>query len=231
MGMMQVAKEEKRAVKRNEILDAAQQLIYTKGYELMSIQDILDTLHISKGAFYHYFNSKQDLLDGLVERTLEHAEQLIRPVVEDPCLTALEKLHLYFATAAHWKTAQKSFMLAMLRVWYTDQNAIVRQKQLVMSLKRVAPLVTDIIRQGVAEGVFCTNYPDDTSLILMNLLAGLGNTWAEILLADPRLPDALPRVVRLWAAYNEAMERVLGVPAGTLKLLDDQTIMAWAAAD
>ena len=43
------------AVRRNEILDVAQRLIYTKGYEQMTIQDILDGLQISKGAFYHYF--------------------------------------------------------------------------------------------------------------------------------------------------------------------------------
>ena len=65
--MARVAKEEERAVKRNAILDAALQLVYTKGYEQMSIQDILTSLQISKGAFYHYFNSKQAVLDGLVD--------------------------------------------------------------------------------------------------------------------------------------------------------------------
>ena len=44
--------------RRNDILDAARRLIYTKGYEQMTIQDILDELGISKGAFYHYFDSK-----------------------------------------------------------------------------------------------------------------------------------------------------------------------------
>ena len=44
--------------KRNEILDSARRLVYSKGYEQMTIQDILGELQISKGAFYHYFDSK-----------------------------------------------------------------------------------------------------------------------------------------------------------------------------
>jgi len=40
--------------------------VYTTGFEQMSVQDILDELKISKGAFYHYFDSKLALLDGLV---------------------------------------------------------------------------------------------------------------------------------------------------------------------
>lgn len=47
--MARIVKEKAYAVKRNEILEAAQRLVYTKGYEQMTIQDILDSLQISKG--------------------------------------------------------------------------------------------------------------------------------------------------------------------------------------
>jgi AcrR family transcriptional regulator len=226
--LARVVKEEERAVKRNEILDAAQRLVYTKGYELMSIQDILEALQISKGAFYHYFGSKQALLDGIVERMLEQVEQLLEPVIQDPSLTALEKLHRYFATAAQWKTTRKNFLLALLRVWYADPNAIVREKQQVMMIKRVAPLVTAIIQQGVTEGVFTTAFPEETGEILMHMLAGMGDSWADILLADPPPVNTLPIMKRLTAAYTESMERILGAPEGALKLIDDATLKVWA---
>jgi len=54
-----VVNEEEFAVRRNEILDAVQRLVFTKGYQQMSIQDILDDLHMSKRAFYHYFASNR----------------------------------------------------------------------------------------------------------------------------------------------------------------------------
>ena len=73
--MARTVNEQDRTLKRSEILDAAQRLVYTKGYEQMAIQDILDALKISKGAFYHYFGSKQDLLEALVERMQQEAQE------------------------------------------------------------------------------------------------------------------------------------------------------------
>ena len=53
--MPRIVNEVDYAARRKEILDVTRKLVYTKGYEQMSIQDILDSLNISKGAFYHYF--------------------------------------------------------------------------------------------------------------------------------------------------------------------------------
>ena len=64
--MARAVKEQEYVAKRNGILDAMQRFVYTKGYEQMTIQDILDDLQISKGAFYHYFDSKQAVLEALV---------------------------------------------------------------------------------------------------------------------------------------------------------------------
>lgn len=58
--MARIVKEEAYNAKRNEILDIALSLVYSKGYEQMTIQDILDGLHISRGALYHYFDSKPE---------------------------------------------------------------------------------------------------------------------------------------------------------------------------
>ena len=59
--MARIVNKEEYEIRRNEILDAAQRLIYTKGYDQMSIQDILAESHISKGAFYHYFELQASL--------------------------------------------------------------------------------------------------------------------------------------------------------------------------
>jgi AcrR family transcriptional regulator len=225
--MARMVNEEERAGKRKEILAAAQRLVFTKGYEQMSIQDIMETLQISKGAFYHYFDSKVALLDGLVENMMEEAEALLDPIVADPQLSATEKLQRYFNTAGNFKTAQKEFILTLLRIWYTDQNAIVRQKQESMALKRVAPKLAAIIRQGVAEGLFTVQYPDHTAAVLLSLSVGLGDTWAELLLAPDPAPDVEQRILDSVAAYTEALERVLGVAAGSLTLMEPELLKEW----
>ena len=172
--MARTVQEETYTVKRNEILDTAQRLVYTKGYEQMSIQDILNELKISKGAFYHYFESKSDLLEALIDRMRQEAEPIILPIINDPDLPALDKLHRFFDTGARWKTARKDYILSLIRVWYADDNAIVRQKEQADLIRWATPLIVDIVRQGVQEGVFNTAFPDQIGELVLSLLYHIG---------------------------------------------------------
>ncbi len=229
--MVRIVKEDDYAARRNEILDAARQMVYTKGYEQMSIQDMLDALKISKGAFYHYFDSKQALLDGLIERMLDEADQILQPIVDDQELSAIEKLKRYFDTGGRWKVAKKAFILSLLRVWYTDSNVLMRQKQESTAMKRIAPMLTKIICQGVAEGVFTTKYPDQSGRMIMGLSRGFEDTIAELLLAEKPPPGALERLEAVVGAYSESMERILGAPAGSLPLGDVDVLREWLESE
>ena len=223
--MARIVKE--HAVRRKEILDVAQRLVYTKGYEQMTIQDILDDLQISKGAFYHYFDSKQALLEALVERIREEVEQLLIPIVHDPHLPALEKLRRFFPMLARWKTARKTFLLALMHVLYADDNAIFRQKLRTIALKRVTPLLTAIIRQGIQEGVLTTSYPDQVGEVIVSLVLDLGDNLAWLLLSWEPKPDESLRIESTVAAYTDALERVLGAPTGSLPLVETETLKEW----
>jgi AcrR family transcriptional regulator len=66
---MRVSK--KHDVRLHEILDAAQSLFAQKGYEETTVNDILDRVGIGKGTFYHYFQSKEDALAGVISRVVE----------------------------------------------------------------------------------------------------------------------------------------------------------------
>ena len=225
--MPRILKEDDYAARRNEILDIARTLVYTKGYDQMSIQGILDEMKISKGAFYHYFESKQALLDGLIDRMLDDAEQVLRPIVEAKDMTAIEKFRRYFDTAGRWKVAQKSFMLDLFRVWHADANAIMRQKQEAASIKRIAPMLTEIVKQGIEEGVFSTKYPEQFGNIFVGLSHGFEDKLVELLLVDHPPPDALQQLEALIGAYSDSMERILGAPPGSLPLGDINILKEW----
>jgi AcrR family transcriptional regulator len=229
--MARVVNEEEYSARRNAILAAARRFVYTKGYEQMTIQDILDDLQISKGAFYHYFDSKGAVLEALVERmVIDEVLPLILPIVEDPQLTAIEKLERYFDVVLRWKTTQKPLMLSILRVWVADENAIVRQKILSRTLKHVAPLLTDIIRQGVEEGVFTNAYPEQVSHLVIHVLIGLSDTLVELIIASETNPDPV-RIENTVSDYifalRDAMERILGAPCGSLKLIEPEVLNQW----
>lgn len=225
--MARVVKEQEYAVKRREIVDVAQRLVYTKGFEQMSIQDILNELKISKGAFYHYFDSKQALLEAMIDRMQAEAEPVVAPIVSDPTLRALDKLHRFFDTSARWKMARKDYLLALMKIWYADENVLVREKSQTRMIKHFAPMLADIIRQGVAEGVMNTRFPDQMGEMTLTLLQSLGNAYMELLFAESPLPDALQRSIELVAAYNDALERMLGTRPGVLNLVDVSILKDW----
>jgi AcrR family transcriptional regulator len=228
--MARTVNEKEYAIRRNAILDITQRLVYTKGYEQMAIQDILNELQMSKGAFYHYFDSKPALLEAMIERMQQEAEQLLLPIVKDPHLGALEKFQRYIDAGVRWKTARKAFLIELLRVWYSDHNAIVRQKMWATMSKRAMPLLLEIIRQGIQEGVLNIRFPDQVSAVVLSLIYGLGDAFAELLLSPDPHGDELQRAEGLVAAYGDALERVLGAPAGSVKLMDAAALQEWFAA-
>ena len=231
--MARLVNKEEHAVKRNEILDAAQRLVNTRGYERMTIQDILDDLQISKGAFYHYFDSKPAVLEALTQRMVVEFEQALVPIVHDPDLTALEKLQRFFLTVIRSKAAKRTFVAALLRIWYADDNAIARQKADAALAERLAPLLTQVIHQGLQEAVFTTPYPDHISEVIWSLLRGLQETPSRLLLAYTQEQDEqqyVEGVVTAHTAYMDTLERILNIPTGSLYRADAETVKGWASA-
>lgn len=230
--MARTVKKEVYVEKRNEILNVAQRLVYTKGYERMTIGNILAELQISSGAFYHYFDSKPAILAAIIEHMREASEKPLLPIVYDPHLTALEKLQAFFSTIDNLRMAHKADVAALGRVWYNDDNAIVRQKVDEAVVKQRAPLLTAIVRQGVEEGVFTTPYPDQAGEIILALLQGMGNTHARLLLFPEAELDEAQRaeaIVTTHAAYMTAIERLLGAPPHALARTDAQIARLWIA--
>ncbi len=212
-------------VRRTEILDAAEHLISTKGYERMSIQDLLDHLQISKGGFYHYFDSKLALLEAILVRRQAELQQRFLLIVKDDQLSTLAKLQRFFDTLSLWKTAQKELLLPLLQVLYGDDNAMFRQKLRAIALQHTAPLLTAILVQGIEDGVVAVAYSDQTSEVILALVLDLGDACAGLLLSPK--PDLLSRMERLVAAYTEAIARVLGLPDGSFSIIDPPTLAEW----
>jgi AcrR family transcriptional regulator len=231
--MARTVKLDEREAKRTEILDAAHRLVLTKGYERMTIQDILAELRMSSGAFYHYFASKPEVLDALVERIeQESAAPLVR-IVRDPDLSAAEKLRGFFATLDQLRVERQAAVVELLQVWYADSNAIVRQKVEAATLAWRAPLIAEVARQGVREGVFTSACPDQAGEIVVGLAQALGAAHARLMLGFAGDPDErrfVAEALALHVAYVDAIERVLGAPERTLPRADAAAAKLWVRA-
>jgi AcrR family transcriptional regulator len=214
-------------VRRDAFLDVAQRLVQTKGYETMSIQDVLEQLEASKGAFYHYFDSKQALLEAVVERFADGAIADLAPVLNDPNLPALRKLERFFAGIARRKVEQKDLVLAIIEVWNSDGNAIVREKLRRLTVNRMVPLLSAVIKQGITENAFHVASPDQAAMVFVSLMLGFQELANDYFIARQAGTITFEAVQRSVASFTEAFERILGTPKGSLMLTDESTLHFW----
>lgn len=216
------------AVRRDTFLDAAQRLIQTKGYEQMSVQDVLAEVGTSKGAFYHYFDSKAALLEGVIDRMVVVATDTLQPLLDDPDRTALEKFNGMFQGLASWKTQRRDLLIAVLQTWLSDDNAIVREKFRREVVATITPILTAIVRQGVREGTFTVTSPEHAARVTVSLLLGANEHASALYLANHNGEVPFEVVEGALNAYPEAMERILGAPEGSLRWWpDDRILREW----
>ncbi|TMB94530.1 MAG: TetR/AcrR family transcriptional regulator [Chloroflexi bacterium] len=214
-------------VRKEAFVDVAQRLMQTKGYEQMSVQDVLDELGASRGAFYHYFDSKQALLEAVVDRMVDGALAVVSPIVDDPNLSALRKFEGVFAGIQGFKAAVKPLILAMIEVWLSDDNALMREKFRRTTERRMVPVLSAIVKQGIDEGLFDTGSPDDVARSLWWLMHGFSEQATDLYLARQANAVALEDVERSVAANTNAFERILGLSAGSLTLIDEPNLRLW----
>ena len=78
----------KRGETRETILQAATKAFFDFGFEKTSVKMILEEAHIVTGSFYHFFPSKEDLFEAVVEAFLQQYAQRVRSILDDEALDA-----------------------------------------------------------------------------------------------------------------------------------------------
>jgi len=229
--MARPLKIDEHTARRNDILDVAMGLVMSKGYERMTVGDIITELGISSGAFYHYFGSKPGVLDAIVARIREESEPALLLVLEDPELTAVEKLQGFLDVLDALRIERRGLVVELLRVWYSDDNAIVRARVEGGTLAWRAELIDRIVAEGAADGSF-SGAPARAGEMVMALLQSMGNAHAARMLhfghggeSGAALATA---VVSIHAAYMSAIERLLGMRDGALRRTDAAAVRTWA---
>jgi AcrR family transcriptional regulator len=215
------------ADRRDAFIEAAQRLMTTKGYEQMSIQDVLDEVGTSRGAFYHYYDSKAALLDGVVGRMVQDATASVEPVMADPGSSAIDKVAGLFSGIATWKLQRTELLLALMDVWLSDDNAIVRDKFRRGVATTLTPILASIVRQGVSEGSFHVTSPEHSARALVSLIVGLNEHATDLFFARQEERVPFEYVDGAIAAYTEAFERILGARPGSLRWFDRAILHQW----
>jgi hypothetical protein len=125
------------------------------------------------------------------------------------------------------KAEQKDLMLAIIEVWNSDHNAIVREKVRRLSERIMVPLFSAVVRQAVDEGTLEVDSPDETARVLVSLMQGFQLQATDLFIARQAGTISFEFVQRAVAANTEAFERILGIPKGSLMLTDEPTLRFW----
>lgn len=144
-------------VRKNEIMDAAEKLFISRGYDATSTNDILDAVGIARGTLYHHFKSKEDIMDGLIARQMEHIIMAAKQIAEDKSIPVEERIVRTILSLNVSEDTESS--KAMIEHLHKPQNALMHQKTNQIMMRQLPPILAGIIEDGIAEGLFRTPYP------------------------------------------------------------------------
>lgn len=191
--------------RRADIIKTARHLIQTKECKKMTLQDVMDRLGIAKGTIYHYFKSKEELLEAVVENIVSEYLEKMEILIQELKGTALEKMQMFIEKANEMASA---FVLDEL---HKKGNEALHIRILAATLIKQAPLFAILIRQGCEEGVFTTHMPLECAEFILS--------GVQFLTDSGIYPWTKEDLARRMHAFPILIEQQLAAPAGSFRFL------------
>lgn len=190
--------------RKNEILDVAERLFGTKGFDNTSTGDILNEVGIARGTLYYHFKSKEDILDAMIDRMTGRLVEKAAALLAKKEIPVLKRLTMMMTAL----NVNGSLGQEIMEQVHKPQNALMHQKMQERLLAGVNPLVTALIREGIAQGICKTEYPAEVAE--MTLL--YSNTAFDTLAEHGK--EERERKINAFI-YN--LERLLGMERGSME--------------
>lgn len=145
-----------------KIMKVAAELFLEKGYDNTSMQDIVNRLGMSKGAIYHHFKSKEDLMKQITGQYFDNIDWFM-DIVNDANLTGLEKLRHIFSHELGNEVKKKYDSISRPLL----QDPVMFMEQIHCSINEVAPILTKVIEEGNQDGSLHTRYSKQAAELLL----------------------------------------------------------------
>ncbi len=154
------------------IISISAKLFSEKGYERTSMQDIVDTLGMSKGAIFHHFNSKEDILNAVMKKQSEYTVQILNKWIDEmEGLTAKEKL--IGILERNMNDRQIHSLDGALSSQIQNPHFVMANMQ--DCVNKSAPFFAQIMREGKEDGTITTEFPDECAEVFFLLM----NIWCD----------------------------------------------------
>lgn len=197
--MRRVVKEPEE--RRNELIDIAEALFMEKGYDYTTVEEIVTKAQVAKGTFYHYFKSKSDILDAMIDRYITEIDKSMREIVLREGMDTVEKMFEIFRFFRGFRNNRSTFVDYI----HDEKNARTHVKVEQKFVPVFVHTFADIINQGVQQGVFNTKYPAEAALAILSLSLQFGNAHQSYVTDERRRVEA----------GLDIIERIVGAEPGT----------------
>lgn len=203
--------------KRQQLLGEAEKLFCQRGYDKTSVQDILAAAGISKGGFYHHFDSKDEVLTALCQRRAERAAAFTADAL-DAAHTPMERINAVLRGFIPMRLEETAFLNMLLPVIARAEGRAIAMTYQDALESHFLPLLRAEI--SAAMGTVFPPVKDVESIILntvnhcwMGVAASLYNA-----LREGRRPDTTV-FLALLEKYRRAVEVLLDAPYGTVEII------------
>ena len=144
--------------RREEILDAARALFWEKGYDSTSVTDIMKAVGIAKGTLYYHFASKEEIMNAIIERVTNNMVTVAEGIAKTTSIPVCQRIFLAL-TSFDLREKDGDEILEHI---HKPQNALLHQKQMEACIEKMTPILASIIKEGITEGIFYTEYPEES---------------------------------------------------------------------
>jgi len=213
-----IAKE--GAVRKLEIMDAAFSLFTSTGYENTTVNAIIDQVGVSKGAFYYHFESKEDLLNAMVELQVERVLTIVREVLGSNELSAVEKFNLMIARVQAYRQKNIARLYKLFEFYLHEENIRYRFKLEESTIEKSLPLYTSLIQQGVDEGSFTVSKPELAAEMIIRVIPLFRMKMAMLFLERSPGTDHRSEIKRIATFMEETLTKILGVEPGHIHIAE-----------
>ena len=204
---MRIVKE--ADVRKNEILDAAEALFKSNGFDSTTISAIIEKAKIARGTVYYHFKSKEDVLDALIERHCERLLNAAKQTASDKSVPVLERL---IQTLMAMNRDKDGTCDVLTQQMHKPQNALMHQKTHQTMLEGIPPILMEIVEDGIKEGLFNTPYPYESLEMVVAHVNTVFDDYSERLTEEEllqRIRAFIFNLERLFGAAPGSFDRVI----------------------
>lgn len=158
---------------KTQILEVAWKIFKEQDYDDVTMQQIVDTLDISKEAVYYHFKDKEMLFEEIVLNSLRVEVENLKSLLNNPKLTVREKVSEFILYISSSEIRKK-----LIDYMCSQKKPTFFIKNIRASTIEITPLLSCLIKQGIEEGIFKTDYPDEVSEVFIILI----NIWLDPIL-------------------------------------------------